>query len=242
MSPNAGEGIVADFAPAPFIPMPRPVLLPLTLALLAGLAPAAPGGASPGHHRDPRRRPLRGDRPRRRALVQTEETPDDFAAQSGLIDDAIRVPSFAPAHVAALTQRLQADMAGLRALPWRTWSVDQQIDVRWVYANARRIDRELNVERLYLHRPGAWLETVANDLIAIVTYAPARTDAIDGIAARVPALVAEMQSICRPTGVDADVGQGLVDGIVGVLKDDPGRAPATPPSLRSTGTGNAWPR
>ena len=30
--------------------------------------------------------------------VQTDYTPD-FAAQSGLIDDAIRVPSFAPAHV-----------------------------------------------------------------------------------------------------------------------------------------------
>jgi Bacterial protein of unknown function (DUF885) len=200
--------------------MPRPVLLPLTLALLAGLASAAPVApriasiAIPG---DARFVAIARDV----LLVQTEETPD-FAAQSGLIDDAIRVPSFAPARLAALTRRLRADMAGLRALPWRTWSVDQQIDVRWVYANAERIDRELNAERLYLHRPGAWLESVANDLIAIVTYAPARTDAVDGIAAQVPALVAEMTSICQPTGVDADVAQGVIDGIVAVLKMAPG--------------------
>jgi hypothetical protein len=151
------------------------------------------------------------------ALVQAEHTPD-FAAQSGLIDDAIRVPSYAPAHVAAMTRRLRADLAGLRALPWRDWSVDQQIDVRWVFANAERLDREINVERLYLHRPGAWLEPVANTLIAIVTYAPTRTDAIDGLAARLPALVAEMARLCRPTGVDAEVARGLIDGIAVALK------------------------
>src|ERR1700754_2402382 len=59
-------------------------------------------------------------------LVQTEHSPD-FASQSGLVDDAIRVPSFAPAHRAALTKRLRDDRAALRALPWRQWSVDAQI-------------------------------------------------------------------------------------------------------------------
>jgi hypothetical protein len=96
------------------------------------------------------------------------ETPD-FAAQSGLVDDAIRVPSFAPAHLAALTQRLHAYMAGLRALPWRTWSVDQQIDVRWVYANAERIDRELNVERLYRQRLAAVKDRTTFAVVAPTT-------------------------------------------------------------------------
>ena len=196
--------------------MRRHALLSLTFALLAGPAAAAPPLprlatiAIPG---DARFVAIARDV----TLVQTEHSPD-FAAQSGLIDDAIRVPSFAPAHVAAMTRRLQADMAGLRALPWREWSVDQQIDVRWVYANAERIDRELNVERLYLHRPGAWLEPLANDLIAIITYAPSRTDAIDGLARQVPALVDEMQATCRPTGIDAAVSQGVIDGIVVALK------------------------
>ncbi|HWH84434.1 MAG TPA: DUF885 family protein [Burkholderiaceae bacterium] len=149
--------------------------------------------------------------------VQTEQTPD-FASQSGLIDDAIRVPSFTPEHVAAMTSRVHADMSRLRALPWRRWSVDRQIDVRWLYANAARIDRELNVERLYLHRPGAWLETLANNYIAILTYAPSRTDALDAITARVPALVTEMAAMCKPTKADAQTSLGLLDGIVSMLK------------------------
>jgi hypothetical protein len=76
--------------------MTRHVLLSLTLALAAGLASAAPAAprlatiAIPG---DARFVAIARDV----ALVQTEETPD-FAAQSGLVDDAIRVPSFAPAR------------------------------------------------------------------------------------------------------------------------------------------------
>lgn len=194
-------------------------LLPLALSLTCGLAAAAPAPrvatlAIPG---DPRFVAIARDVLR----VQIEHTPD-FAAQSGLVDDAIRVPSYAPAHVADMTQRLHADIAALRALPWRDWSVDQQIDVRWVAANAERVARELEVERLYLHRPGAWLEPLANTLIAIVTYAPSRADAIDGLAARVPALVAEMRATCKPTGVDAGVAQGLIDGIVAVFKESHG--------------------
>ncbi len=153
-------------------------------------------------------------------LVQVEHSPD-FASQSGLIDDALLVPSFAPRHIAAMSQRLRADMAALRALPWRSWSVDAQIDVRWIYANAERIDRELNVEQLWRRRPAAWLEPLANNYIAILTYAPTRTDAMAALTAKVPALVDEMRALCRPTQIDADVARGLVDGIVSMLRSAP---------------------
>jgi hypothetical protein len=195
--------------------MTRPALLPLALALLAGAAAAAPAPprlatlAIPG---DPRFVAIARD-----VLLLEAEYQPVFAAQSGLVDDGIGVPSYAPAHVESMTRRLNADLAALRALPWREWSVDQQIDVRWVYANAETLDRQLNVERLYLHRPAEWLEPVANDLIALLTYAPTRTDAVAGVVARVPAMVAEMQALCHPTGVDAQVALGLVDGLVAML-------------------------
>ena len=204
--------------------MPRHAITFLCIALASGAALAATSAPAPAPRLatlaipgDPRLAAIARDV----ALVQTEHTPD-FAAQSGLIDDAIRVPSYAPAHVADMTRRLHADVATLRALPWREWSVDEQIDVRWVEANAQRVLRELEVEQLYRHRPGAWLEPLANTLIAIVTYAPQRTDAIDGLAAGVPALVAEMRASCKPAGVDAAVALGLVDGIVAVLKANRG--------------------
>jgi len=190
------------------------LLLAVSLgALAADAAPAHPKIASiaiPGH---PRFVAIARDV----LLVQTDYTPD-FSSQSGLVDDAIRVPSFTPKHLAELTRRIRSDMAKLRALPWRSWNVDEQIDVRWVYANAERIDRELNVEQLFRHRPGAWLETVANNYIAILTYAPTRADALAGITARIPALVKEMDAVCRPTQEDAKVALGLLDGIVSMLK------------------------
>jgi hypothetical protein len=150
-------------------------------------------------------------------LVQTDYMPD-FSSQSGLIDDAIRVPSYAPEHLAELSHRIRADLAKLRALPWRHWSVDQQIDVRWIFANAERIDRELNVEQLYRHRPGAWLETAANNYIAILTYAPTRTDAVSAIAKKIPSMVNEMDALCHPTQMDAEVALGILDGMVNMLK------------------------
>ncbi len=152
-------------------------------------------------------------------LVQSDFTPD-FASQSGLIDDALHLPSFAPSHVAALSARLHRDMAALKRLPWRRYDVDQQIDVRWVYANAARIERQLNVEKLYLHRPGAWLETTANDYIAILTYAPERHDAMAAITAQIPAMVLEMRRICQPTSTDAAIAVGLIDGLVAMLKTE----------------------
>ena len=155
--------------------------------------------------------------------VQAEVAPD-FAAQAGLVDDALHVPSFAPARVASLVLRLRQDMARLRALPWRRWSVDAQIDVRWTYANAERIDRELAVERLYLHRPGAWLETLANDYVALLTYAPDRGDAFVSLSAGVPAMVDEMAARCTPTQVDVEVAQGLIKGLVALLRHRPSAA------------------
>lgn len=150
-------------------------------------------------------------------LIQTTVTPD-FASQSGLIDDAIRVPSFTPERIQALTKRLHTAMSALRALPWREWNVDEQIDVRWVYTNAERLDRELNVERLQTHRPGAWLETLANNYIAILTYAPNRDDALDALTRGIPGVVAEMRALCVPTQVDTEVALGLIGGIESMLK------------------------
>ena len=199
--------------------MLRPIhLFPLLLAALCGAAFAAPAPAIATI-------PIPGDArfvaiARDVLLVQTAVTPD-FASQSGLVDDAIRVPSFTPERRASLTRRLRSDMSRLRALPWRTGSVDEQIDVRWVYANAQRIDRELDVEQLFRHRPGAWLESLANDYISIITYAPTRTDALAAITRQVPAMVAEMAALCQPTQIDAQTAQGLIDGIVAMLKANP---------------------
>ena len=153
-------------------------------------------------------------------LVQSDYSPD-FAANDGLIDDAIHVPSWSPEHIAALHARLQHDMTTLRGLPWRSWDVDRQIDVRWVFANLERMDREIDVERLYTHRPGAWLEPVANDYIAILTYAPGRSDALAGITQAIPAMVDEMSRICVPTAQDVVTARGLIDGIVGTLQSKP---------------------
>ena len=189
-----------------------------SLALAAGTAAAAEPPtiatlAIPGHAR-------LAEIARDVLQVQAGIAPD-FASQSGLIDDAMRVPSFAPAQVAAATRRLRADMAALRALPWRHWSVDEQIDVRWTYANAQRMDRELNVERLWRHRPGAWLEGLSNNLLSILTYAPTRTDALAAVTAGIPAVVAEMDALCKPTRQDAQITRGLVDGTIALLKANP---------------------
>ena len=196
-------------------------------ALLAGV-----GGATAANARPAARAPtiatitIPGD-PRFVAIVrdgllaQTEHLPD-FASQSRLFDDAVRVPSFAPEHIAPMTRRLRNDMTRLRALPWRSWSVDEQIDLRWMYANAERVDRELNVEQLWRHRPGAWLEPLANNYIAILTYAPTRTELLAAITAQVPAMVAAMRTPAVPTQADAELARDLVDGIVSMLRANPG--------------------
>lgn len=202
----------------------------------AGLA----GGAAPASAPSATARPtiariaIPGD-PRFVALaremlaLQSAVTPD-FAAPSGLIDDAMAVPSFAPARVADQAARLRAAMAGPAALPWRDWDVERQIDLRWTYANAERLLHELTVERLYLHRPAAWLEPLGNTSIRLLTRAPQRRDASDAVTAGVPALVAEMEALCQPTQVDAKVALGVLDGVAAVLR-------ATQPAGADAATG-----
>src|SRR6478672_11235533 len=80
--------------------------------------------------------------------------------------------------------RLDRDLATMRGLPWRSWSVDQQIDFRWVYANAETAHHQLVDERTFVHRPAAWLESLSNQLIAFASYVPedrARPAAIWGL-------------------------------------------------------------
>lgn len=141
-----------------------------------------------------------------------------IASGDGLFEDCVRVPSFSTEAVAAQHARLQADVAALAAMPWRAWPVDDQIDFRWIYANARAADHILMSEKMYLHRPGAWLEPVANNFIALLTYAPERVDLRKKIWPMIPPLVAEMRAVASPTMRDAATTQGLIDGLLSMLK------------------------
>jgi hypothetical protein len=137
------------------------------------------------------------------------------AANAGLFDDAIRVPSYTPAAVAALTDRIDRDLAALRALPWRTYSVDEQIDYRWLYAVAETARRQIADERLYEHRAAQWLEPVGNVLIALVSFAPERTDLQRQVFAKVPDMLTEVRAIAtRPTRRDVATAIKLVDALV----------------------------
>jgi uncharacterized protein (DUF885 family) len=148
------------------------------------------------------------------------------ASGDGLFEDCARVPSFSPESVAALHARIGADVAALKAMPWRAWPVDEQIDFRWIYANARAADHILMSEKMYLHRPGAWLEPVANNFIALLTYAPERVDLRRKIWPLIPPMVAEIRRTASPTMRDAATTQGLIDGLLKMLaaeKADPAR-------------------
>ncbi len=144
------------------------------------------------------------------------------AAGDGLFDDAARAPSFSPEAVAALVKRLDADLAALPAMPWRAWDVDRQIDWRLMYASAEEAGRQLSVERLYTHRPASWLEPLANDYIALVTYAPERADIRKRLTAQIPAMTAEMRKVCvSPTARDVTTAEGVTKGIFALLKTEP---------------------
>ncbi len=214
----------------------------LAAAGLAGCASAAQGPAKPATRPLIAHIEIPGD-PRfvalaREVLALQSAVMPDFAAQSGLIDDALGLPSFAPARVASHVARLRAAMGGLAALPWREWEVDRQIDLRWTYANAERLLHELTVERLYEHRPAAWLEPLGNVYIHLLTWAPQRRDAFDTVTAGVPAMVAEMASLCRPTAIDVKVALGVLDGIVAALRavEPAGREAAVDALLRYRAT------
>jgi len=139
------------------------------------------------------------------------------ASGAGLFDDSALAPSFAPKTVKALHRRLRRDMGALRLMPWRSWPVDQQIDFRWIYASAAEADHELMSEKLYLHRPAAWLEPLANNFINLLTYAPERVDLRRKLWPAIPSLVAEMRAVSKPTLKDAQTASGVIDGLLSML-------------------------
>lgn len=144
-----------------------------------------------------------------------------LAANAGLFDDAGRVPCFAPDTVAARLARLDRDILALKAMPWRTWSLDRQIDWRWVLANAEDARLQLAEERLFTHRPAAWLEPLANTFIALVTYAPERIEQRARLARDIPRMVAEMRAVVvAPTARDVTTARGVADGILATLRGE----------------------
>lgn len=145
-----------------------------------------------------------------------------MAANAGLFDDAAEVPSFAPDTVTARIARVERDLAALRAMPWRSWPIDRQVDWRWVVANAEDVRLQLAEERLFTHRPAAWLEPLANTYIALATYAPDRAD-IRGVLARgIPRMVEEMKRVAtQPTSRDVTTAHGVTAGVLASLRLDP---------------------
>ncbi|MBI4369868.1 MAG: DUF885 family protein [Elusimicrobia bacterium] len=141
------------------------------------------------------------------------------AAESGLFDDAGLVPSLSPANIAYLIKRLKNDLKALRQMPWKAWDVDRQMDFRWIVANAEEALQRLEIERSFIHRPSDWLEPTANNLIALLSYAPERQDLIKKIIKQIPAMVQEMRHVClRPTKRDAMIAQGIINGLLDMLQ------------------------
>jgi uncharacterized protein (DUF885 family) len=148
-----------------------------------------------------------------------------IAAGAGLFEDAARVPSFDPATVAAIVARLDADMSALKAMPRRGWSVDRQVDWRWVYAIAEDARLQLTEEKLFTHRPTSWLEPLANTYIALLTYAPERPDIRESLTRGIPGMVAEMRRVVvSPTARDVTTANGVATGILSMLASEPARA------------------
>lgn len=144
-----------------------------------------------------------------------------MAAAAGLFDDAARVPSYDPAIVAALAARLEADAAALRAMPWRDWEIDRQIDWRWIYALAEDARLQLVEEKLFLHRPACWLEPLANTYIALLTYAPQRADIRAALTGAIPKMVEEMRRVAVSlTARDVEIADGVATGILASLASE----------------------
>jgi len=140
-------------------------------------------------------------------------------AGNGLFDDVAGVPSFDPGTVSATVARLDADLAALRAMHWRAWEVDRQIDWRWVYAVAEDARLQLVEEKLFLHRPASWLEPLANAYIALLTYAPERADIRERLTRGIPGMVAEMRRVVvTPTVRDVRIADGVAAGILSTLE------------------------
>ena len=222
---------------------------PLVLLVLLSLATALPASASPARSRapapaapaapaapsalaapaaSPRLATLNIPGDRRFALIARDiidarmALNPDLASSVGLFEDAVRVPSYTPAAVAALDARLAQDLAVLTKMRWRGWSVDAQIDYRWVWANAEEARRRLTVERMWEHRYGEYLEPVANTFISLTTYAPERVDLRVQLAALLPGMITEMLAqVTAPTQRDVTTGLGLLDGLDAVVAQLP---------------------
>ena len=158
--------------------------------------------------------------------IRAEMAPN-LVAEVGLLDDALQVPSFAPDSVSAWVARLDADLAAMRALPWRSWSVDRQIDLRWVFAVAEEARQRLVVEQRWHHRPAEWLEPVSATFVAYAALAPDRPQLGLALAGMLPGMVAEMESeVSAPTARDVTTAHGMIEGTVlllGTLPLDPRR-------------------
>jgi len=134
-----------------------------------------------------------------------------LASNAGLVDDAVRVPHLGPDAVATQIRQIEGLQAALRKLPWRRLDPAVQIDVRLLHAALEGARRQLDVERLYVRRPGAWLEPTANNLLALATYAPGRPELQDAVLAQVPAMLAEARAVVTaPTRRDVATARGLV--------------------------------
>ena len=232
--------------------LPASLLLrnsPLVLVALLALATALPASASPARSRapsapaqsrapsapapstpaaSPRLATLNIPGDRRFALIARDiidariALNPDLASSVGLFEDAVRVPSYTPAAVAAQDARLAQDLAVLTKMRWRGWSVDAQIDYRWVWANAEEARRRLTVERMWEHRYGEYLEPVANTFISLTTYAPERVDLRVKLAALLPAMITEMLAqVTAPTQRDVTTALGLLDGLDAVVAQLP---------------------
>ncbi|RME24304.1 MAG: DUF885 family protein [Deltaproteobacteria bacterium] len=179
--------------------------------------------------------PLPGDPPyaevARDLIAVSVALEPSLAAENGLYEDAIAVPSYAPEVVEDLLARVDADLERLRALPWDALTVDQQIDVRWLVARGELLQHRLRVERRWEHRPAEWLEPLGYALVALSDAAPEYLPAlVEGI----PAMVEEMGSlVVAPTARDVVSAREITEGIVAVLQSEPVRA--APSSAKSSG-------
>jgi hypothetical protein len=143
------------------------------------------------------------------------------AANAGLFDDAVRAPSYSPEAVHELVKRLDRDLRALRKMPWRSWPIDQQIDFRWIYAQAETARHQLVNERLFTHRPASWLEPLANDLIALASYLPEDRTRPAALWALVPAMVDEMRRVATEiTRRDRDTASKLLEALAEMARRD----------------------
>ena len=193
----------------------RLLLLALLLFHPAGAAPATVAELSTGAHADLARVA------RDTIAIRVALSPD-VAASAGLFDDGVAVPSFAPAQVASLVARIEADLDEILAMHTEKWTVDEQIDVRWSYAQLLEARRRLLVERAWEHRPAEWLEPVSNTYLAFLTYAPERPELRIGLTAKLPGLLDELRAqLIRPTARDVSTALGLLDSLSSMVSLDP---------------------